>query len=344
MMKKYILFLAAFFTLCSCQNKTEENPGKAQTVSIQDFVGKTLELKDLGCNVQTVRLHTDTAGYIGDIKDICRVDSFLYILDGATLSVSKFNQDGLLLRQISTQGNGPMEYIQPMALSADKSHVYLLDLPGMSIISYNQDLKAEEEITLSFPCSEFIRTEKGFLCYNMAPTDSLKSLVHISREGKIIDSYSINIFHSQMSLGAKIFCQDDQGNIFINPPITQTIYRWNPDSETAEEYITFDFGSKNFPHDSELNVTRLGELPYAFPMYFFHIQESCLYSFLYQDQSYYYQKTSTADKAGSISKQSSYPFFPRWQIGNKLIGTCPSEFLHLGSEQEAGEVLLFFSF
>ena len=57
MMKKYILFLAAFFTLCSCQNKTEENPGKAQTVSIQDFVGKTLELKDLGCNVQTILLH-----------------------------------------------------------------------------------------------------------------------------------------------------------------------------------------------------------------------------------------------------------------------------------------------
>lgn len=108
-MKKYILFLATIFALCSCQNKTEENPGKAQIVSIQDFVGKTLELKDLGCNVQTVRLHTDTAGYIGDIKDICRVDSFLYILDGATLSVSKFNQDGLLLRQISTQGNGPME-------------------------------------------------------------------------------------------------------------------------------------------------------------------------------------------------------------------------------------------
>ena len=186
MMKKYILFLATFFTLCSCQNKTEENPGKALIVSIQDFVGKTLELKDLGCNVQTVRLHTDTAGYIGDIKDICRVDSFLYILDGATLSVSKFNQDGLLLRQISTQGNGPMEYIQPMALCADKSHVYLLDLPGMSIISYNQDLKAEEEITLSFPCSEFIRTEKGFLCYNMAPTDSLKPLVHISREGTFI--------------------------------------------------------------------------------------------------------------------------------------------------------------
>ena len=165
MMKKYILFLATIFALCSCQNKTEENPSKAQIVSIQDFVGKTLELKDLGCNVQTIRLHTDTAGYIGDIKDICRVDSFLYILDGATLSVSKFNQDGLLLRQISTQGNGPMEYIQPMSLCADKSHVYLLDLPGMSIISYNQDLKAEEEITLSFPCSEFIRTEKGFLCY-----------------------------------------------------------------------------------------------------------------------------------------------------------------------------------
>ena len=61
MMKKYILFLATFFTLCSCQNKTEENPGKALIVSIQDFVGKTLELKDLGCNVQTVRLHTETS-------------------------------------------------------------------------------------------------------------------------------------------------------------------------------------------------------------------------------------------------------------------------------------------
>ena len=77
MMKKYILFLATIFALCSCQNKTEENLGKAQIVSIQDFVGKTLELKDLGCNVQTILLHTDTAGYIGDIKDICRVDSFL---------------------------------------------------------------------------------------------------------------------------------------------------------------------------------------------------------------------------------------------------------------------------
>ena len=145
MMKKYILFLAAFFTLCSCQNKMEENPGKVQTMSIQDFVGKTLELKDLGCNVQTILLHTDTAGYIGNIKDICRVDSFLYILDGTTLSVSKFNQDGLLLRQISTQGNGPMEYIQPMSLCADKSHVYLLDLPGMSIISYNQDLRRKKK-------------------------------------------------------------------------------------------------------------------------------------------------------------------------------------------------------
>lgn len=102
----------------------------------------------MGCNVQTVRLHTDTAGYIGDIKDICRMDSFLHILDGATLSVSKFNQDGLLLRQISTQGNGPMEYIQPMALCADKSHVYLLDLPV-----FNWEGEKVQTLTLDIPCT-----------------------------------------------------------------------------------------------------------------------------------------------------------------------------------------------
>lgn len=341
---KYALSLSILFCTFSCQNKDIDSQIQVETVSITNFEGLKMKPKDITSNIQVLPLHTDTAGYIGQIKDICAIDSSIYLLDGSDFSLCKFNRkNGLLLQRISSRGNGPLEYLQPIALTSDDDHIYVLDLPGMSILSYNTNLQAEKKISTSFPCLDFIRTEKGFLCYNLSPTENLQQIVYLDNKGQIISSYQLNHNSQAVSTGSKIFNRNSQGKIFITIPFSRTIYTWDTSSEKPIEYLSFDYTSQNIPDDIELDKVNIWEKPYAIPCQFFQAKESFLQSFLYQEKRYHYIKSDSGNKLGTIPEDSEFPFFPQWQIDDYLVGTCSSDLLFSVSNYYDGEVLLFYT-
>lgn len=342
---KYILFFAILFFQFSCQNKKIEKETDIETISVTGFEDHTIALEEIVSSTEILQLHTDTTGgYIGQIKDVTAIDTSIYIIDDATSSISQFNRkNGTLLYSISARGNGPLEYLQPMALTTDSNHLYVLDLPGMGIFSYNKKLQVERKIPITFPCLDFIRTKQGFLCYNMAPTETLKQIVYLDKDGKILDSYQLDDLKNAVSTGSKIFTQDAQGKIFVATPFSKVIYAWNESLTKFEEYLTFHFASQNIPTDIELDKVNIFEKPYAIPCQFFHIKNSYLRSFLYQGKRYHCLKSASNQKTGTVPEDSTYPFFPQWQIGDCLIGTCSKELLSSESGDEIGEVLLFYS-
>ena len=331
-------------SLLSCQNKAIEKKTNIETINITGFEDHTIALKEIVSSIETLQLHTDTTGYIGQIKDVTAIDSSLYILDVITSSITQFNRNnGTLLHSISARGNGPLEYLQPTALTSDPNHLYVLDLPGMAILSYNKSLQVERKIPITFPCLDFIRTKQGFLCYNMTPTETLKQIVYLNKEGEILDSYQLDDLKNAVSTGAKIFTQDTQGKIFVAIPFSRVIYTWDESLTRLEEHLTFHFAFQNIPTDIELDKVNIFEKPYAIPCQFFHIKNSYLRSFIYKGKRYHCLKSTSNQKIGTVPEDSTYPFFPQWQIGDCLIGTCSRELLSPESSDEIGEVLLLYS-
>ena len=79
-MNKYTLPLLAclFALLASCQD-TPEAHVPAQEIHITDFNGKTLEQAQQPPLMRRIELYEDANGYIGQIKDLCAIDSSLYL-------------------------------------------------------------------------------------------------------------------------------------------------------------------------------------------------------------------------------------------------------------------------
>lgn len=339
MNKSILSVISLFLLLSSCQN-TLDTQTAARIIHIADFSGKTLDRQRHFPLTRSLALKEGAQGYIGQIKDICAIDSNLYLLDAARLSLASFSlQDGKLQNRVRSLGNGPLEYILPMALTSDAHHVYLLDMSGMSIIVYDKFLRAQRKIALTFPCVDFIKMDDGFLCYNLAPAEASGPLVFIDREGKVLESFQVN--HRQLSVmtGGKIFTRNVREDVFMLPPFSHTVYRWNRQKKQPEEYIRLDFGNKNLPeemHGENLNPL---EEPYALPTHCFVGKERVLCSFLYGKQRYYTLSAPGGEvRTGVAVSPSQVPFFPQWQVGDILAGTCSTQ----GNTGQDGEVLLLF--
>ena len=344
-MNKYIFlsFLCTLTFLISCQN-TPPTHSTAKVIHIADFDGKSLELSQLPPLVRRLELREDTSGYIGQIKDVCAMDSDLYILDAVTLSLSRFGlKDGKMRQTIHDQGNGPLEYIQPVALTSDKNNVYALDLPGMAIVTYDRDLKAQKKTALPVPCPDFIKVEGGFLCYNLTPSDDFQPLLFIDDEGNIQEGFQVSHQHLSLTTGAKIFTRNARKEVFIQPPFSRTVYRWNEQEKRPEEYIRLDFGNKNLPEEMNEEMSNPFDEPYAIPTHCFVGEGSVLCSFLYDNKRYYTLLRSDEEaRTGQAIPQPQTPFFPQWQIGDRVTGTYSAEFTEKDLPDAGGEVLLLF--
>lgn len=340
-MKKQISFLFMLLAFLSCVQK-QETSIEAITVEVEDFQDKELEMNDFISDASTILLYADSLGYIGQIKDMCVVDSFLYVLDGVTASLTQFYaESGKQKSTICRRGNGPFEYIQPVTLTSDGQYLYLLDLPGMSIIAFDAALQGVKEVSLAFPCMDFVKTDDGFLCYNAAPTEDLGRIVYVDNEGEIGDSFLPGNGGMPYSPGTKVFVKNSRDEIFINPPFSRTVYRWNCSKKQPEEYLVFDFGGKNIPADADLNRMNVFEEPYVVPSTFFQMGDTSLYSFLYAQKRYYAVVSSEGIQVGLVPEDSERPFFPQWQVGDKLAGTYSAPFPGT-TEDNGGEVISLF--
>ena len=339
---KQLFLFFILLTLVSCRQQSESVAG-VTTVRIEDFQDKVLETGDFLSDVRTLSLHDDSLGYIGQIKDVCAVDSFLYVLDGITASLTQFQIGaGKQMRSVCKRGNGPYEYIQPLALTADGPYLYVLDLPGMSVIAFDATLQGVKEISLPFPCMDFVKTDDGFLCYNAAPAEGMGRIVYMDEEGKVLNSFLPGKAGMSFPSGSKVFVKDARGRIFINLPFSRTIYQWDSTGKKPLEFLAFDFAGKNLPEDADLERMNVFEERYAITSSFFQVGDTSLYSFLYAQKRYYAVVSPAGVQMGSVPEDAACPFFPQWQAGDLLIGTYSAPFAGM-TEDDGGEVLALFS-
>ena len=321
---KILLFLFILvFSSCKYENKKQE---ALNTFFIEDFQNKVLGVDELASGMKLLPLKLGTDQLIGKIKDVCFIGDTIYLLDEMTASIYSFDmKDGKCIGRICKKGNGPNEYVNPVALSADSGKLYVLDMPTSRIIEFDKSLNPIRDLKFNFPSSDFIAINTGFLLYNLAPNSELNKYVYLYNKGDCITSFvPANKNHSpnNNSFGnlGKPFVKDENDKVFVSESYSNIIYKW--EKENFIPIYRIDFGKLNVPLNVNKNRTDLFEEPYAFHSNSFVFSEILVPSFFYKSHRYYgfIPKSGDSPKFGIVKdRQYDIPFFPQWQNGNQLI-------------------------
>lgn len=333
------LFLMLFF---SCRQKANKQD-MLETFVIEEFGEKELRIDEFFSGMSLLPLQLDTNQFIGKAKDVCIVGDTIFLLDEMTASIYTFDRkDGKCIAVICTRGNGPNEYINPVALSANLGHLYVLDMPTSRIIEFDKELNVVKSVQFDFPASDFIALDAGFLLYNLVPTEEKNKFVYINGEGEYVNSFIPSIQKSSSNnisggLG-KCFLKNRESDVFAFESYNDIVYKWENDS--LKPVYRIDFGKLGIPADIDKNEVNLFEEPYAFSGNIFMLSDMFIPSFFYKSQRHYgFISLSDKVRVAGIVKDKRYniPFYPQWQHGNELIGMCRYE-----SEQEQ-PVLVFYT-
>lgn len=334
------------FSVTACKQDNELKKWQGKMISIEKFQNKKISTSDIALNMEVLRLNSNAA-LIGQIKDICIIDTIVYILDGVTSSIFAYNlQNGQLLNNICRVGNGPMEYIQPFAITAGEQQVWVLDLPTTRVIAFDKNLNPVKEIKIPFVASDFIKIEDGFLFCNLTPNERINVFVHADMEGNILNSFVTSQKQGSYT-GGSSFIRDVNNEVYAMEPYSNKIYHWT--GCDFEDFFQTDFLNFNIPNKITHPMSYY-EDHHAYNANFFVTSTHFINSFLYKSNRYYhfFNLSSKKYQVGEINNDENLiPFFPRWQHNDYLIGVCQVE--NLLSEKDKTEqdleqeALVFFS-
>ena len=178
--------------LFSCKGKQMKIEGEEVSceIKIDKYEHRTIDLSSFIANVDTVSLFMDDY-LIAPIKDVAMNDSIIYILDNMK-SISAFTTfTGNILGYWKKEGLGPGEYIAPQTIVFDNEMLYVLDLHGQCVLSYDYDFNFNKKIAIGFPAMDFIAVSDGFLFYNLNPMGVFKEIVHTDMDGNVLNSFSL---------------------------------------------------------------------------------------------------------------------------------------------------------
>lgn len=322
-----ILMVSMIVTSCNQEHKTKDN----RIIPIKDFKDKTIDLNEVIADVKIVPIIPNSDYVIGHIKDLCLVDNIIYILDDITASVFLFDaHNGKFIKNINRKGNGPNEYINPVAISNRKDQIFLLDLAAMRLIRFDKQMNAQETIQLQFPASDFIATEQGFLFYNLSASPEVHRFVYTDPTGNILKSYipvkENDLAGQQFDLPDNKLSITSDNRIYASESFSNDIYEWKEgDFELA---CQSDFSGLNIPKTINPWSVNLFDEPYAFNCGFFVFPELLVTSFIYKSNRYYnfVNQNNGEQRCGMVEdKTNQLPFFPQWQQQNCLLGVCSYE-------------------
>ena len=293
--REVIVILITVVAFMGCMRK--DSNSKVSYISVRSSQRPVSLSTDVVEDIDTIRLSTDKGDVLGEIQDICVSDSFIYILDQDN-KISAFNKrDGDLVKQIRAVGQGPEEYVSPIAMTSDENSLYVLDLTGMGLVIYDDSLNFKKKVGMSFPAFDLVKLSNGFLFYNLVATDSLGHFVYTDDEGVVINSFINTNTNCDLVYNKRVFSRDSEGNIYMSEPLSDKIYTWgdnevsllyeilldDKDLKIAGNYVTSDYIISGFMNgetrcynifnrqDSTSMICDIGkasrESPYVFGQY-----------------------------------------------------------------------------
>jgi hypothetical protein len=322
---KYTVAFALWLVLLSSCKTGDMRDG---TVVIDLTEKQEIALSDVVDRIRIIPLIVPETDLLGHIKDLCFAGDTVYILDDLTASLWSFDLNtGRSIKRICHRGNGPNEYVNPAAITSDADRLYLLDLPTQHIISYDRELNPLETVSLTFPALDFIATEKGFFLQNSVGLETLKKVVHTDKKGIVLES-CLPFSNTQNDTGeytggaGKCFMKTAEGNVLFSEAYSNRIYMI--DKTGCSLSCQMDFMNDSPPSDAN-HIPNLLELSYALCDHFFVWGEGYIIGILKDWEHYYcfYKPAGDEQKTGKVRDgKDGLPFFPRWQSGETLVGSC----------------------
>ncbi|MDE6795174.1 MAG: 6-bladed beta-propeller [Muribaculaceae bacterium] len=299
---------------------------------------KTNSLNTLPSKITTRTLSLDRDSLkIGQIKDIAFGDSVCYVLDmNANVFRIPYNVESRS-KVINKRGNGPGEYIAPVAIDIYDNDVYVLDIATSSVLKYDENLNSVNSIRLSHPADDIIVFDYGIMASNLDLKTCASPFIIYDFDGKILADLSKNTVNKEPA--AYKICT----NPFLN--IEDSVYAL--DGNTNKLYVVkdqeivmkyeFDFGDRAQPKDIVLDVDNYSK--YALSTNCFHIGDKAILSYLIENKRMYcfYDKVTGFIWNGSLRETADgFPFFPKWQKDNELVGVLESP-----DDSENGSLLFY---
>jgi hypothetical protein len=330
---KQIIFIAfSLFIIISCTGRKNTTSESEELIRVDKYQDTEIELTDMVSDIQFLVIRPNDESPIGAVSDLCIIKDTVYIWDNITSSVFSFDvHTGAFIRTVRYAGNGPNEYINPMGITGDSGHVYLLDMPTNRIICLDRELNQSHTIHIPVPSSKFISLENGFLLNNLNKESHANKWLHIDSTGAIKEGFlpfETNDRVGVLSSTGKTLTKTSDGNVYFAESGINKIYSLS-DGKVVPKY-TLDFLNHSIPNDVDFDRINLFEMPYAFGIDYFQLNSMFVFSFFKEMNRYYgfYDLNKKTLKAGKVSdKMHDLPFFPQWQYGDYLIGACPFELL-----------------
>lgn len=139
-MKKLLLYIVLCSLLTSCNENATKNEEDVVVIRL-DENSEDVDVCDIPNFISDTKIvQLSSKVIIGEINQICSLDTFLYILDGTQRSVHVFSFSGKYISSISRLGHGPGEYISLRSIFVDEntSTVNLVSSSDMKLLTFDK--------------------------------------------------------------------------------------------------------------------------------------------------------------------------------------------------------------
>jgi len=189
--RKIILIFSIVVIGCQNANRTINN--NLKTFALNDFTKTTkVNLSNLGfVNIEYIPLETNEYSLVPRILDI-KVDSGFYLIKFFN-TILKFQNNGLFVTKIGTEGRGPGEYLFAHDIDIDQQDhfIYIVDGWARRFSVYYESGAFLKTFRSPRSANNFKITKDGIICYStnyIANVDT--SYVLINTNGQIVKSFS----------------------------------------------------------------------------------------------------------------------------------------------------------
>ncbi len=325
----FIGFLFVFFGSSCNKKRTTVQSANITRITVDDFVDKEIDLQKVIKKIETIDLSEDGTFLLAHLKDVTRMDSLLFLLDDVSATIWTINMNNKkIVNRACRKGNGPQEFIHPIAMSAWNGRLYVLDMPMRKVVVLDSNMSPLYDFILPFTALDLAATSSGLLFYNMTPSEEYGSIVQTDFQG----TGRTNLYQAKKELGLstsgqKTFVKEAGGNVYAMFPEEYDIFIWKNESFNPLYHINYMEASLPDDYDRKRHSV-MEEDDYAIHTNLFVLPEMLVNSFLYKEKRYYTFTSKNGEKqiSGVVrDKETDLPFYPQWQADNCLIGWCSGE-------------------
>lgn len=236
----YICTLAVIM-MFGCVSSSNIGNGNVATVGVDTFSEEKglLAIDSMLAEVDTLTLPVPSSVISYNVEDACIVDGNIYLLDQANNIMAYSLETGKLICSINAQGKGHGEYVKPAAIASDNDNVYVLDMAGLAVNSYDRNLKFKERINIGFPCLDLEKTETGFLLYNLNANDDVGRIVVTDNGGVMVNDFLKTDIDTRNSLPTKHIFQKNGKAVCIIDPWSFAVYKY--EDEALEHIASLEY-------------------------------------------------------------------------------------------------------